>query len=197
MAEKVRVAGVTERVCGAATVSVTGMAIGLPVAPAAVMVTVPVYGLPLAVRVPALTLTVTEPGVAPLAGVTVSQLPPLVVVTAVVKLMAPGVPFTVMACAAGAVPPCTCEKASEAGAGGDGSGVHSEGDRHRDGSGPGRSDGDLALISRRAGGQVGITHAHREGGRGRGPVVPEVGVTVSQEDDGGVVVVADAVKKSD
>ena len=67
------------------------------------------------VREPALTLTVTLPGVVPLAGLTESQLPPLVVAAVAVKLIDPGVPVTLMLWVAGAGPPCTCEKVSDAG----------------------------------------------------------------------------------
>jgi hypothetical protein len=112
MAVKLRVDGLIESVCGASTVSETGIVIGLPVAPAEAMVTVPLY---VAGVIPlAFTVTETLPGVLPLAGETDSQLP-LVVVAVAVKFKDPGVPVTEMVCAAGADPPCTWEKVRLAG----------------------------------------------------------------------------------
>lgn len=86
------------------TVRVTGMVMGLPVAPAAVMTTLPLY-VPVESE-PTVADTVTVPGVEPLAGVAVSQLPPLVVEAEVVKLMTPGVPVTETVCVTAVVLPC-------------------------------------------------------------------------------------------
>lgn len=61
--------------------------------------------------------TLTVPGVVPLAGVTVSQLPPVVVAPVAVKLIAPGAPASAMVCAAGAVPPAGCVKVNPAAVG--------------------------------------------------------------------------------
>src|SRR5947207_15889819 len=98
----------------ATTFKVTGILIGLPPAVGAEMVTVPVYW-PTA-RLPALAETDIVPGVVPLAGVAVSQVP-IPVVAPTVKLMAPGVPDTVTVCAAGAGPPAACVKVRLAGTG--------------------------------------------------------------------------------
>ena len=52
----------------------------------------------------------------PLAGVAVSQFPPPDTAAATVYASGPGVPETVMVCAAGAGAPCTCVNVSDAGA---------------------------------------------------------------------------------
>ena len=110
----VSVAGVAVMAWAATTFSVTGTLSGLPLAVGAVIVTVPVY-CPTA-RVPAFAETCTVPGVVPLAGVAVSHVPPLPAAAATVKLMAPGVPEIVSACAAGADPPAACVKVRLVGA---------------------------------------------------------------------------------
>src|SRR5690242_3530059 len=65
--------------------------------------------------VPALAETVTVPGVAPVAGVAVNQVPLLSAAASTLKLMALGAPATLMVCDAGAAPPATWVKLSEAG----------------------------------------------------------------------------------
>src|SRR5580700_6813770 len=82
---------------------------GLAPAPAAVIVTVPAY-VPTG-KLPAFTNTWTAPGVVPLPGVTVSQLPPLAVAAEALKAKETGVLETVIVCAGpcvngGAKPPC-------------------------------------------------------------------------------------------
>src|SRR3974390_3234797 len=84
--------GVTVSVCGVTTLKVTGMVIGLPPAPADVIVTDPL-NVPTASPV-GFTATCTVAGVIPVAGVAVSQLPVLLVLVATLKLSAPGVPVT-------------------------------------------------------------------------------------------------------
>ena len=96
------------------TFNVTGILIGLPLAPGAVMTTVPVYW-PIA-SVPALAETCRVPGVTPLAGVAVSHVPPLAVVAATVKFTGPGVPDRVTVCAAGTDPPAAWVKVRLVGA---------------------------------------------------------------------------------
>ena len=85
-------AGVTVSVCGVTTLSVTAIVIGLPPAPAEVMVTDPLY-VPTASPV-GFAATCTVAGVVAVAGVAVSQLPVLFVLVATEKLSAPGVPVT-------------------------------------------------------------------------------------------------------
>ena len=86
------------------TTRLTLVITGLPVAPAEVVVTVPLY-VP-AVKPAGLTETPTDPDVVlPLAGVAESHEPPVVVATAVVKFKAVPLLATVIVLAAGVVPP--------------------------------------------------------------------------------------------
>ena len=79
---KLSVVGAAVMVCAGTTLTVTGTVIGLPDAPAEVIVTVPVY-CP-GVSDPALTATETLEVVVPLAGVAVSHVPPPVAAAAAV-----------------------------------------------------------------------------------------------------------------
>jgi len=99
----------------ALTTNCTLTVAGLPPAAAVseVTVTVPVY-VPGA-SVPPLAVTVIEPGVVPLAGVMVSQLPLPLVAVAADQLSGCPLLETAMVCAAGAAPPAVCVKESVAG----------------------------------------------------------------------------------
>jgi hypothetical protein len=102
---KDKVVGLSVRVGrgAAVTVKVTATVRGLFAAPALATETVPVY-VP-AARPVGLTVTLIDPGVVPLAGVTVSHEPPVVVVLVVVKLRAAPLLLVDTLCAAGADPP--------------------------------------------------------------------------------------------
>src|SRR5262249_41908748 len=115
---KPSVAGVAESV-PAPTSNVTFTVAGLPDVneDAEVIVIVPLYCL--AVRPCAFTVTLSVAGVACVAiaegGVTVSQLPPSVVETVVVKMMSEPLVETAMVLAAGCAAPSVCEKLSDVG----------------------------------------------------------------------------------
>jgi len=93
-----------------ATFSTTGTLIGLPVAPADAIVTVPVY-CP-AVNVAPFTVTETAPGAVPLAGVAFSQVPPVAVVKVTVNGSPAGFEVTLRVWAAGEGPPAIWLKLS-------------------------------------------------------------------------------------